>query len=314
LRGARATLNKIQATALESDIEIDGRMVRLPNLRARAYEGRLTGSATLDLADPARPRTEFDIAADKLQASAFLASLNPILGRAVTGTLDLNSGWKFSGSEPQLVRQTLTGTGQAAAVNGRIVEIPVVSELATLLKVPSLRDIPYRDLGMQFAVESGRLAMRDLAVRSTDADFGAAGSVGLDGSLDLGLQVTLSQELSRRALSNRGASALGSLFTDSSGRLVFDVRVGGTHRAPKLQLDLQKTASRGGISKLTGDLLGRLLGGRAAPPAAGDTTRATTTTTTSAEDLQKRALEEARKRLGGLLGGGKAPADTTRRP
>jgi hypothetical protein len=316
LGAARATLNKIQVSALESDLQIDARTVRLPNLSGRAYNGRLTGHAMLDLSDPARPRTEFETTADKMQVGAFLASIAPVLGGTISGTVDLKSGWKFTDSDPKLVRQTLTGSGEAAATDGRIVEIPVASQLASLLQIPTLRDIPYRDLGLQFGVESGRLAMRQFALHGSDADFGAVGSIGLDGSLDLGLQVTLSQELSRRALSNRGAGAVGSLFTDSSGRLVFDVKVGGTHRTPKLQLDLQKTASRGGISALTGDLLGRILGGRvSAPPAPGDTTR----TTTTAEDVQKRALEEARKRLGGLLGGGgsgkpAAPPDTSKRP
>jgi hypothetical protein len=230
----------------------------------------------------------------------------------VTGSLDLTSAWKFAGPGPQVVRQSLTGGGQAMSANGHIADIPVATELAALLQIPSLKRIPYRDLGLQFAVDSGRLTMRDCVVHGTDADFGVGGSVGLDGGLDLALAVTLSQELSRRALGAR-SGALSSLFTDASGRLVFDVRVGGTHRAPKLQLDLQKTAGRAGIAALTDNVLRRLLGGRLPAPVAAPAPD-TSSTRTAPDDVQ-RAVDAAKKRLGGKLGGllGGSRPDTTGR-
>jgi len=320
VRAARATLHKLEATQLESDVEIQGQTIRLPTMRARAYAGTLRGTTFLDLADPGRPRYAIETAAQQIQFGAFLGSLTP-LGSVVTGALDLDSKWSFAGPGPQFVRQSLSGTGLAASTNGRIADLPFLSQLASLLQLPSLKTIPYRDLGLSFAVESGRLAMRDCIVHGNDADFGVGGSVGLDGSLDLGIQVTLSQEASRRALGERGSGALSSLFTDASGRLVFDVRVGGTHRAPKLQLDASKTASRAGLAALTDNALRRLLGGRLpapARPAGSDTTTATPAPTAS-EDLRQRALEEARKKLGGSLGGllggtRPAPVDSTRRP
>ena len=314
VRAARATLHKLEATQLESDVAVEGQSIRLPTMRARAYSGTLRGTSVLDLAVPTRPRYEIEANVDDVQFASFLGAFAP-LGNAVTGTLDMTSNWKFAGPGPATLRQTLSAGGKASSTDGRIADLPLLRDLAALLQLPSLNAIPYRDLGLQFAIDSGRLSMREAIVHARDADFGLGGSVGLDGSLDLALQITLSQDLTRRALGSRTGGALTSLFTDASGRLVFDVGVGGTHRAPKLALDLQKTAGRAGAAALTENVLRRVLGDKLPSlPIPGAPAGRTDSAAVAdpGEELRRRAVEEARKRLGGKLGGllGGASADS----
>ena len=211
--------------------------------------------------------------------------------------------WKES------IVKTLTGTGQALSMNGKLRDLPVVNEMASLLALPSLRSMPYRDLGLHFSIENGRLGIRDFDVHAQDADIGGGGSIGLDGGLDLAFGVKLSPDATRRALAARGAGAFSSLFTDPQGRLVFDIKVTGTHRAPKLALDWNKTQARSGLTSLTDATAKKLLGGLVRP-ASGDTS--------AASEVGRRLIDDATKRLGGKLGGlfGKAPAkrDSTHKP
>ncbi len=318
LRAEHALLQKIEATALTSDLEIAGTEIRLPNMRGAAYGGKLEGKAILDLANAAEPKYAIDATANSIDANTFLGSVTP-LRNVITGNIDLKSNWLFAGAEPEQIRRTLSGGGQAMSLNGHIQDLPVVTELASLLGLPSLRNLPYRDLGMQFAIEAGRLAVRDCKIHANDLDAVVGGSLGLDGSLDLTLDLALSAEQSRRAMAARGVGALSSLFTNSDGRLVFDVKVGGTGRAPKLQLDMQKTAGRAGLSALTETTARRLLGGllgsipgAAAGPAGSPAAPAVPATPA---DAGRKALEDAKKKLGGklggLLGGQKAPPDST---
>ena len=203
--------------------------------------------------------------------------------------------------------------------------MPVLESVSTLLQLPSFKTLSFRNQGMAFDVQTGRMAVRDMQVRSPDADFGVGGSIGLDGSLDLGLHVVLSQALSQKYLNtNRGTATLGSLFSDSSGRLVFDFGVGGQYKSPKVKLDLQKTAANGGVARLTSSVVERILGklpiqvpGLPAPPAedaapnAG--TKAATGGTTpqstaeaerkAAEAEARKAAEEANRKLTDKLGG-----------
>jgi len=126
----------------------------------------------------------------------------------------------------------------------------------------------------------------------------------------------LSGEPSKRALAARGTGAFTALFADAQGRLMFDVAVGGTAGAPRLRLDLDKTKTRAGVQALTGaavqQLLGRLLGsttpGTPAPAAGTPAAPAP-----DAAEAGRKALEDARKKLGGKLGGllgGKARSDS----
>lgn len=315
LRAERALLRKIETTGLEGDLEIRGTQVRLPALRGAAYGGTLQGSATVDFAQPAQPKYDLQAKATRIDANTFLGSITP-LRNVIAGVIDLESGWVFTGPEPEAVRRTLSGKGQAVSLNGRLQELPVLTELAALLQLPSLGTLPYRDLGLQFAVESGRMTVRDCVLHAPDADIGIGGSIGLDGGLDLGLEVRLSAELSKRVMSARRTGALTSLFADPQGRLVFDVKAGGTGRAPKVHLDFDKTKTRAGLAALTDAAVRRFLGGAlgrgtaGAPPDSGSPA----TPPPGAADAGRKALEEARKKLGGTLGGllGRpTPADST---
>ena len=121
---------------------------------------------------------------------------------------------------------------------------------------------------------------------------------GLDGALDLGLNLLLSQELSKRYVQGNIGSTLGSLFADPQGRLMLDFRVGGTYRSPRLEPDVQKTASRTGLQALADTELRRLFGGLTQPR--------------QGEGLLERTLKDA---AGGLLGQSRPSApDTTRKP
>jgi hypothetical protein len=188
------------------------------------------------------------------------------------------------------------------------------------------------------------MAVRDMLIHANDADIGVGGSIGLDGGLDLDLHLLLSEAATKRYLSaNRTAATVGSLFSDANGRLVFDFKVGGQYKSPKVNLDLQKTASSAGIAKLTAGLLERVLGGKTPFPlpglplptgSTGSSTSATPSTGTppagtpgstpapstadpqrAAEDAARRAAEEAAAKLNDKLGGlfkrGAAPRDTS---
>ena len=336
LRAARATLQRLEVTSVVSDLAITGRQVRLDSLRGQAYAGTLRGRAHVDYADPRSPRYDLDLRGQKLDTNVFLSSMVPMLRNVVTGTVDLQSALGYSGSDPKAALTSLTGSGDANALGGRIQDLPLLSALSGSLGLPSWKSFPYRDLVMHFGIDAGRLSVRDLVLHGSDADFGVSGSVGLDGSLDLGLHVQLSEAVSKRYLSGKSTAALGTLFADPNGRLAFDFKVGGSYRSPKLQPDLQKTASTTGLRTLTRDALQRLLEGLALPQiggagspvpgvstppgrAAGDSSQPPARTVEDAgkralEDAQRRAADEAKRKLGDKLGGlfkKSAPAETT---
>jgi hypothetical protein len=159
-----------------------------------------------------------------------------------------------------LVTDALQGNGKVAVRNGALKGVKVNQALASALSLPDLEMIQFKDWGNDFAVENGRLVIRDLSINALNAQYLVNGSQGLDGTLDYRLALYLPESAGAKIKVSGFAGEALNLFKDQSGRLKFDFNVGGTMDSPKLQLD-------------TGPVQRR------------------------AEDLAKQKLEEERKKL-----------------
>ena len=92
---------------------------------------------------------------------------------------------------------------------------------------------------------------------------------------------------------------------------MFDFKVGGTYRAPKLRPDLQTTTARAGMSALTENALKRWLGNVPLPGGAGTATSPPASIPPTGRDAVQDAGKQIQKGLRDLLRGRKAvPADT----
>jgi hypothetical protein len=225
--------------------------------------------------------------------------------------LSATSSFKSVGMGAAL-RDRLTASGQGVALNGQLRGSPLLTSLGQILHLESLQNLRYRDLGFAFQVEEGRIKIPRLQVRASDMDLGLQGSVGMDGGLDLGLNVQLSEEVSKRYARGQIGSALGALFADPQGRLVLDFKVGGNFKQPALRPDVDKTASRGGMQSLAKLGLERFLGKGAGPTLAPDSLKnVEDKLKATPEDLPQRAVRDA---IQGLLRGRKKTApDTTKK-
>lgn len=316
VKSDRARMKVIQATALESDIAIRGTEMHFANVRGKAYDGALLGEARVDLSNLAAPRYDMQVRAEKVDANTFLGSVTPLRG-VVFGKLDLESTWKATGPTPASVRSSLSASGQGTTFEGRLRELPLLSQLAAWFRLPSLADLDFRDLGFRFQIADGRMHLRDMALHGKSADVDVDGSIGLGGDLDLGMRVLLSEEVGKRYLRGQALATLGSMFADPNGRLVFDFDVTGNHRQPKLTADLSATSARAGLTKLTESALQKYLGGVSPVPipnagtisetgraAADETVRAAEEAARRAQqEAQEKIAAEAKKKLGGKLGG-----------
>ncbi|MFQ5601282.1 MAG: AsmA-like C-terminal region-containing protein, partial [Candidatus Krumholzibacteriia bacterium] len=249
LQAESGRLDRLQVVDLRSDVRVAGTRVELPNIEGRTYEGRLVGRAEFDLEDPTTPRYVLDVQAEDVQIGDLFAEVWSA-GRLVSGKLSGTSTWKSHGADARAMRANLGAGGQGVALDGHIRDLPALTALSNFLSLPELRDLSYRDLGFSFEVASGRVLLPKLQLRGTEADLNVQGSVGLDGTLDLTLNVLLSAELSRRYVRGQVVSALGSLFTNPGGHIVLDFKVGGSFEAPQVRPDLQATASRAGVRSL----------------------------------------------------------------
>jgi len=311
LQARAGKLGKIEASNLAGDLRVAGNRIELANVAGRAYDGNLKGKLAVDLDKPDQPKQQLDLEVEEVQLAGLLGEITQAAG-FISGSLSATSSFKSQGAGEAL-RNRLTASGQGVALNGQLRGSPLLTSLAQILHLESLQNLRYRDLGFAFQVQEGRIQIPRLQVRATDMDLGLLGNVGLDGSLDLGLNVQLSEEVSKRYARGQIGSALGTLFANPEGRLVLDFKVGGNLRQPALRPDLEKTTGRAGMQSLAKLGLERFLGKNVGPAPAADSleTKANENTKATPEDLPQRAVREA---IRGLLGGRKkAAVDSTKK-
>jgi hypothetical protein len=117
---------------------------------------------------------------------------------------------------------------------GRFEKLDLLSTLAGQARLSGIHNSgPIKDMVTDFWVEEGRLFCRDWSFASSGTRYNLAGSVGFDGSLDYRIKIDLP-----RSSGDRGVlSALGDMFSGSSGWISLNLALTGTYTQPVIRLD-----------------------------------------------------------------------------
>jgi hypothetical protein len=229
---------RVEMDRLRANVVLEPWVLTSPGFDARIYEGRLAGSARFDLTDPEHPQVRLDSKLDSARVERLLGTWVPP-GQWLQGSL--STALDVTGDLSD-VQRSLTASGLAAVWNGTLANLPVLDELASFTRIPSLAQVTFKDLRSSFRVERGRVTTGPAHISSTAGDWTVAGSVGLDGSLDYVTSITLPPSVLKE-LGGTAALAAGAL-ADPQGRILLDLRIGGTTRNPKIALDSKATADR----------------------------------------------------------------------
>jgi hypothetical protein len=221
-----------------------------------------------------------------VQADQILSAWTPAKG-LLRGTLSTDLTFSGAGQAPEDVKRTLTLVGLAALSEGQLGPGPALQAIADLVKVPQMKELKFKDLKVPMRVEHGRLITDAVHMTGPSGEWNLSGAMGLDGALDYAVSVTLPPEAAA-TLNAKSALAAGAL-TDEKGRMLLDLRVGGTARSPKVAWDTRAMRDR--------------LAGRAS--------QAMTEQRDKLEaEARAAALLELKRRLGVADSTGKAPGPT----
>ncbi len=191
----------------------------------------------------------------------------------------------FAGPPPGApdMKTALTGTGSFRVADGRIAGAgfgkAILGALGPLIgagmtdrlttRYPDLfgsDDLRFTQLSGSGRLAGGRIASDDLVLASASYDAHGAGTLGLDGDVDMALRVSASPALTEDAV---GRSKLRPVLVGGDGRLTIPLRVRGPLQHPHVTPDPEFAASvaRGvlggtGLEEAAGSLLERFLGGK----------------------------------------------------
>lgn len=221
----------------KGNAQMSNGIVNLKNFTLNAFQGTVATKGTLDLRDASRKPFDLDLDIKGVESNALLPNFTSfgryIFGKFSTVTKlqgDLND---TLGLNPQ----TLLGNGTVQILEGKLLGLPLAQKLSAFTSLQELNPVNFKDWTNAFAIENGRLKIKDLKVNAGSTSFLVGGSQGLDGSLDYALTLKLPEAVSSRLTLPGIASNLVQYLKDNEGRINLTFAVTGTTTSPTLRFD-----------------------------------------------------------------------------
>lgn len=211
-------------------------VVIIESLKGKGAGGSFAASGRLDL----RTRgfaygTSLDI--QGVQADRLVTAFAPRAAGSVTGTLALKTD--LAGRGTASLKRNLVGKGTFTVADGRLSGEGFMPTLAAFLGAEELRVLRFSSLAGDFALRDGVVTLNGKGDGS-DAKLLAAGRIGMDKTMDMGIELKLSPALTARAA--RGSA--GKYVADRDGWGSVPLRATGMVGKPSFTLDSAKVGSR----------------------------------------------------------------------
>lgn len=233
----------VEIKDLQVAAEMKGQEARLTALALQVFGGFLRGQGTLGLGTSAPPFTG-TVSLQGLQVGPALQAVGTD-HVSLSGTANAElavSGRGFT--RPDLVK-ALAGTGRMSVKEGTIEGINLLQQAAMLLKVvgvslDNVKATAFSTIESDLVVKQGLIGLQRLLIDSHDFQASGGGTIGLDQSLDMKLNLNLSQALSQKIAAGSPIAKVAM----HNGRLSLPLVITGSTQAPSYGLDTKMFAGK----------------------------------------------------------------------
>lgn len=211
---------------------LEKNVLTVDRLTGKVARGSFDQTARVDLAKKGLDySTRFVL--KEVQAEALVNAFAPKASGTVFGTLNLHADLSGRGTLPETLKRNLSGNGAFLIADGKLTGAGLVQGLADFVNLAELRTLGFRQAKGAFTVTNGKVSLNS-DFSGSDVRFAPQGTVGLDGALDVALDLRLSPTLTGK-LDRRGNVA--QFFTDAEGWGQLPLKAKGTIGAPRFALD-----------------------------------------------------------------------------
>jgi uncharacterized protein involved in outer membrane biogenesis len=286
--GGTVTIGAIQYDDLllnntHANVTLDHGVIKLNPLTADVYGGKENGAITIDMR-PAQPVYTANLKLDKVDANKLVSSVSN-LKQTLYGMLASNVNASFSSSSADSIARSLNGSMALNLTNGRLMNIDLLHELATVGKFVGGNFASAKNftdlfqLTGNFDVKNGVAQTNNLKALIDGGTLAAAGLVNLaDQSLNLHVTAVLNKALSQQVGGTQVGGFMNTALANNQGELVLPVIITGTFQHPQVAPDVQQIAqmklknllpTSKNPGQLTNGILGAILGDKNQGGAAG---------------------------------------------
>ncbi|MCF6237657.1 MAG: AsmA family protein, partial [Candidatus Marinimicrobia bacterium] len=253
---AKTTWKGLAVKNFLAQYELKDNVLNLIRIDGQVAGGTFNNSARVDLGKKGLVYSaKLDLKA--VQTDPLLTAFVPKAAGSLFGAMDLTLALDGRGSQWQFLSRNLSGLGKMQIAGGRMISPALVEGLSSFLQLPELNDIQFDDFSGQFKIVDGKV-MLDSQMLSSKLKLFPKGTIGLNGSLNLGLDTRLSPELSSK-LDPKGG--ITSYLVDQDGWTRMPLLLKGSFASPSFGLDpkgVQEQAAKA-ITNELGRQLDKLL-------------------------------------------------------
>jgi uncharacterized protein involved in outer membrane biogenesis len=250
----KARYQKVTMADFQLNYALDKGVFTISDLTGRTMGGEMRGAAEVRL--QAVPSYEGKMGMHGLQLAEIQKTFMVDSPAQALGAMNVAMTFNGSGISPAQMKQNITALGEFSLQNGRITGADFSRSLAALLDLPELKDIDLQEMNGTFAIKKGVAQIRS---STSNPSFHASldGNVGLDGTLNLPVEMSLSPRLSARLLSR---VKVARYMEQQGDRLVVRLAVDGMLASPRISLDSSRIRQQA-----TDTLIDEVLGKDAGP-------------------------------------------------
>jgi uncharacterized protein involved in outer membrane biogenesis len=227
----------VEVKNLQVNADLKGQEARLSNLSFQLFDGQAHAQGGLSMGS-ATPPFHGKVTIQGLQLGPALAAVSPDSIVSVSGTAAMDIAVAGRGFSMPDLTKTLEGPGHVEVKDGKIEGVNLMEEVVTLLKVAGLsvdsgKATAFSTIETDVMIKQGLVNVQKLLIDSHDFQATGKGMIGFDQTLNLALNLNLSQTLSQKLA---GSSPIVKLAL-KDGRLHVPFLITGTVQNPSYGLD-----------------------------------------------------------------------------
>ncbi|TKB75970.1 MAG: AsmA family protein [Nitrospira sp.] len=245
---------------------VQGQNLLLQNLSFQLFDGQVAAEGRVTSGSETPPFA----GKITLQGMQLAPAINAMATTqvSISGTAGADLGVQGRGwSMPDLTK-SLEGTGHVAVKDGKIEGVNLLQEAISILKVAdisldSAKATVFSTIETDLAIKQGTIHVQRLLMDSHDFQATGGGTIGFDQTLNLTVNLNLSQDLSRKIAGSSPAAKLAM----KEDRLSLPLVITGSAQAPSYGLDMKGLTGRvqEQVQKKVEEAVGGLLKGTTKP-------------------------------------------------
>lgn len=191
----------MHVTPMALDLILTNTRVRVMTHDMRINEGLVALFADLDRGVPGYTY-RVETALTNLPIQPVVATFAPHMRDRYRGLLHADVSLTGAGTEMPAAGNALNGTVRAGLRDGRLTQVPILTDVASAIQLPVLSDLPIGHAHLNATARDGVVSLHECNLHSRTLKAGINGAVPFEGEMNLSMRLALSPAAIGEVLSN----------------------------------------------------------------------------------------------------------------